>query len=99
MRIWLDDLRPAPDGWYHCRTAEEAILLLGSGDVTAVSLDHDLGTPLSGYEVACFIERGAFEGTLPRIVCHVHSQNPEGAKRMEAALLKARACWDLNGSS
>ena len=30
MRIWLDDERPAPQGWVHAKTAAEAIHLLES---------------------------------------------------------------------
>jgi hypothetical protein len=29
MRVWLDDLRPAPEGWEWARTVEEAISLSG----------------------------------------------------------------------
>lgn len=44
MRLWLDDLRPAPDGWAHAYTVEEAIdLMLDRGPVEDMSLDHDLG--------------------------------------------------------
>jgi hypothetical protein len=68
MRVWLDDLRPAPEGWAHALTQAEAIGLLESGDVTAISLDHDLGEPEaevgSGYGVACWIEAEAAEGEL-----------------------------------
>ncbi len=49
MKIWHDDIRPAPEGWKWARTnAEAKALLLGCGVgsdrvVTAISLDHDLG--------------------------------------------------------
>jgi hypothetical protein len=43
MRVWLDDVRDAPDGWVHVQTPEEAIELLRSGKVKEISLDHDLG--------------------------------------------------------
>lgn len=41
--LWLDDIRPAPDGWYHARTVDEAIAFLCMNDVQQASLDHDLG--------------------------------------------------------
>lgn len=43
MKIWHDDIRPAPDGWVWARTNARAIDLLLNGDVEEISLDHDLG--------------------------------------------------------
>ena len=42
-RLWLDDVRPAPDGWVWAKTNEEAQKVLLKGEVTHCSLDHDLG--------------------------------------------------------
>lgn len=48
MNLWLDDVRPAPEGWHWATTARDAIAFLHaesrSGQkIEAVSLDHDLG--------------------------------------------------------
>lgn len=46
MRVWLDDDledRPAPAGWMAATTAWACILLLSTGRVVELSLDHDLG--------------------------------------------------------
>lgn len=43
MRLWLDDIRPAPAGWTHVKTVQEAKDVLMTGLVTHASLDHDLG--------------------------------------------------------
>lgn len=43
MRLWLDDVRPAPSGWTHVKTVEEAWTLIQSGVIESASLDHDLG--------------------------------------------------------
>lgn len=43
VKLWLDDVRPAPPGWTHVRSVNEALALLATGTVTAASLDHDLG--------------------------------------------------------
>lgn len=43
MKLWLDDIRPAPIGWWHVKTVEEAKTLLLAGNVEVASLDHDLG--------------------------------------------------------
>ena len=42
MLLWLDDMRPAPNGYTRARTAKEAINILYNNDVTFASLDHDL---------------------------------------------------------
>lgn len=43
MKLWLDDIRPAPPGWYGVKNIREAKDALMSGQVTHASLDHDLG--------------------------------------------------------
>lgn len=43
MKIWHDDVRPAPDGWSWARTNDCAQELLESGQCEEISLDHDLG--------------------------------------------------------
>jgi hypothetical protein len=42
IRLWLDDIRPAPPGWTWVATVEDAKALLVLG-VDKASLDHDLG--------------------------------------------------------
>jgi hypothetical protein len=41
--LWLDDIRPAPRGFTHVKTIQEARAFLESGRVAFASLDHDLG--------------------------------------------------------
>jgi hypothetical protein len=95
MRIWLDDERSMPPTFdVHCKTANEAIELLKSGEVTKISLDHDLGQGCkTGYEVAKFIEESAYNGTLDKIRLAVHSQNPVGKERIRQALCNAQRYW------
>lgn len=92
MKLFLDDLRPAPDGWTHARTASEAITHLQRGGVTALSLDHDLGEAeaevRTGYQVACWIEQCAHEGrwnVVPKTIT-IHSANPVGRANIQAAI-------------
>lgn len=95
MKIWLDDERLMPPGFdFHIKTAAEAIELLAAGGVIAISLDHDLGDDGgTGYEVACYIEQGAYNGTLSPIEVTIHSANPVGRERMEIAIDNARLFW------
>jgi len=41
--LFVDDVRPAPDGWKVARTIEDAKLFLLTGEVDQLSLDHDMG--------------------------------------------------------
>lgn len=41
--LWLDDIRPAPAGWMHVKTVQQAKEALLTGRVRHASLDHDLG--------------------------------------------------------
>jgi len=88
-----------PEGYdIHAYTAAEAIKLLESGKVTRISLDHDLADPIrDGYEVACWIEAHAYDGTLPKLKWSLHSANPVGVSRMKAALEQANKWWKKNG--
>lgn len=41
-KLFVDDFRPAPEGWYLARTITEALQVLSFFEVTEVSLDHDI---------------------------------------------------------
>lgn len=101
MRLWLDDLRPMPEGYdRHVKTAKEAIEALLVWTVTHISFDHDLGEPEcgTGYDVASWIERQAFENTnVERVSWRIHSANPVGRRNIEAAMTSADRYWELNG--
>lgn len=101
MKIYLDDERQMPSGFdIHVKSADEAIALLVAGGVSAISLDHDLGDEGNGtgYDVACFIERSAYEGTLKSLEVTIHSANPIGRARMEQAIAKARQYWNMQNT-
>lgn len=48
LRIFVDDIRtpemiyPGESGWVLCRTITEAIRLLATTEISAISLDHDI---------------------------------------------------------
>lgn len=41
--LFVDDVRKVPDGWQVARTIEDAKILLETGRVNRLSLDHDMG--------------------------------------------------------
>ena len=45
MKIWLDDIKPAPNGYIHCHSVNEAIELIKNAKepIEQLDLDHDLG--------------------------------------------------------
>lgn len=88
--IFLDDIRDPPPDAVLCRTAEEALNSLASGLVTRISFDHDLGTELTGYDVAKKIEEWVAEGRIPLPLWAVHSANPVGRRNIEAAMRSAK---------
>lgn len=95
MRVWLDDVRPSPPGWEWVKSSSEVIRLLQEGDVTEMSLDHDLGFPIedTGYMVLAWLERQLvdeqWEHRLP--IIHVHTRNPVGWVKMTATRERIRA--------
>lgn len=93
MRVHLDDERQTPDGWIRVYWPAEAIALLQSGQVTEISLDHDLGDDArgTGYDVIVWIEQAVvMDGfKTPKIL--VHSANPAARERMLAGIASIEA--------
>ena len=89
MKVFLDDERAAPEGWTPVRWPEEAIALLETGEVDAISLDHDLGDDVTygtGYDVLTWVEEQvALNGFEPPAI-RIHSANVVGRARMEQAI-------------
>ena len=92
MKVFLDDERTAPEGWQQTRWPEDTIRLLETGEVTHVSLDHDLGddTRGTGYDVILWIEEAVATRAFqpPRIT--VHSANTSARKKMELGIESIR---------
>lgn len=100
MKLYLDDERPEPKGWARATTAAEAIDLLGTNHVTALSLDHDLGPPEAGtgYDVIRWLEeRVALYGFQPPSLIIIHTANPSARIRMELTLKSIRRIQDILG--
>jgi len=87
VKLWLDDERPAPDGWELVKTALECITALRCNEYEEISLDHDLGDGGTGYDVLLYIEAEVHRN--PDYKCPmiwIHSANPVGRKRMQQAI-------------
>lgn len=92
MKVYLDDERIAPENWVQVRWPDEVIKLLETGNVTHLSLDHDLGDDErgTGYDVLLWIEQ---EVVLQKYVppeITIHTENPAARQRMLAAVISIR---------
>jgi len=95
MRVWLDDMniRDPSSGWTIARTADEAIELLMTGEVEAISLDHDLQDfrqdPYPSEVTGMHVVRWMIANNVFPKVINVHSLNPDRGKFMVQDLNKA----------
>lgn len=102
MKLFHDDIRRPPQGWIWARTNADAIGWLRTGQVSEISLDHDLG----GHELDpdaedAFLYRGSSEDTGLKLVkfmiyykiipaeITIHSWNSVGASNMLRAFHNA----------
>ena len=88
MKVYLDDLRPTPEGWVRVYWPDEAIRLLKTGEVEVISLDHDLGDDErgTGNDVVLWIEEAVFTQQFTPPEIRVHSANSAARKKMEAGI-------------
>lgn len=91
MKLWVDDVRPAPEGYVWCQTVEEAkatILMLelyatisDSHKVELIDLDHDAGDYASeGGDYIKLLDW--LEVTGRNYPIRIHSMNPVGVANM-----------------
>lgn len=88
MKVFLDDERTTPEGWVRAYWPDEVIALLRSGQVTHLSLDHDLGDDArgTGYTVLLWLEEQVVVSGMQPPELRVHSANSSARLKMEAAI-------------
>lgn len=88
MRLYMDDIRKAPDGWQHTYTVKDTIHLLETRMVTHLSLDNDLGEGQpEGYKVLDWLEEIVYNDvTFPIPEITIHSSNAARVDYMFRAL-------------
>ena len=85
MKIWIDDIRPAPFGYLHLKTVNEAIKFMEQSfkDIEEINLDHDAGDFFKDggdyIKVLDWIE--AFNPINSIVFCF-HTMNPVGRQNM-----------------
>lgn len=86
MKIWLDDLRPVPQGYEGAKSVNEAIALIeeaeGRGiEKEVLDLDHDLGDYYSdGGDAIKLLDWLAERETFYPV--EIHTANPVGRANM-----------------
>lgn len=94
IKLWHDDVRPAPNGWVWATNNAEAQTILSDRNVQECSLDHDLGAEGQGILAAGRSPNGSgydlvlwmIESDLVPAKVTIHSWNGVGARRMAQAL-------------
>ena len=102
MKLYVDDIRPAPEGWQQARTATDAIRFIHQfcDQIDEISLDHDISyavevagtirpfpSPENFSAVARFIYViYSMAGVDSLPKIIIHTANPVGAKELDAIL-------------
>jgi len=95
MKIWLDDLRSAPQGYMHCRSVNEAIQMIVIHEITIelIDCDHDLGDyAFDGGDGIKLLDWLLERGTLYPL--RLHTMNPVGIDNMRRMIERY---WDTQG--
>ena len=88
MKLWIDDVRPAPEGYYWLRTVIDAKFLIETvlGDsfeylIELIDIDHDAGECASdGGDYIKLLDW--LEETGRSFPIRIHSMNPVGVENM-----------------
>lgn len=89
MKIWLDDLCPAPEGFLWCHSVNEAKRVIAEAEKTqpieCIDCDHDLGDyAADGGDGIRILDWLLERGTLYPVV--LHTMNPVGRENMRRML-------------
>lgn len=89
IKIWVDDIRPAPYGYFHARSVEEAKALIwafeagyGPAFIKEINLDHDAGDfAIDGGDYIEILNWLESRHTHSYPIA-LHSMNPVGVENM-----------------
>lgn len=97
MKLWIDDVRPAPNGYVWCRTTDIAIQTIIKysnrvdwdnnliDEIELIDIDHDAGDFAQyGGDYIKVLEWLEDAGRSYPI--HIHSMNPVGIQNMRAII-------------
>lgn len=90
MKLWIDDVRPAPDGYRLVKSVREAINLICCCDsafvnIELIDIDHDAGDYANdGGDFIKLLDW--LEETGRNYPIRIHSMNPVGIENMRAII-------------
>lgn len=90
MKLWIDDIRPAPQGYMWIVNTVEAIktILAFRNDIEEISLDHDAGKYVDyGGDYIKILDKMEEKG-INNISIHLHTANPVGRENMRRIIKK-----------
>jgi hypothetical protein len=95
IKLYLDDVRETPEGWFRVYTIDQVFYWLQSRRVTHMSLDNDLGhldPKTEGFNVLDRLEEWVyFDSTFPIPEITVHSSNASRKEYMNRVIRKLEA--------
>lgn len=88
IHVYLDDLRPCPQGFTLARNIQECLLLLEECDVDILSLDHDMGwmSKQTGMDVVIWLVQ---QQKFPKTI-YIHTSSPTACTAMYQMLNSAK---------
>jgi cell division protein FtsA len=103
MKLWIDPIRDPkehrmPDAVW-CKSLKEALQHLLKKEVTFISLAHDPGHEVDGYEMASVIEGLVRDGHLPMPEWEIHSASPEWKSAISKVMKSAERFSHPSGST
>ena len=88
IKLWIDDVRPAPEGYVWCKSVAQAIGLIDSCKYSKINIelidtDHDAGEfgPPDYIKVLDWLEETGHNYPI-----RIHSMNPVGVANMRAII-------------
>ena len=88
-KIWVDDIRPAPEGYLWVRSTHEAIVTIcqmtmpnGTHNIEILNMDHDAGDYAWNGGDYIQILNWMEEHHIDDIPIKIHTQNPVGRENM-----------------
>ena len=97
LKIWVDDVRPAPDGykWFQCTNDALRCIVSAVNEIEIIDLDHDMGGNFGGDAIMILDElerlshrKSDFAEAISKIKFRLHSANPVGVENMRRIIRK-----------
>lgn len=89
MKLWVDDERPAPEGWTWVKTVAETIAALRENEVTEMSLDYSLANWEDGSMVVYWLQKNI--EYYPSVSVVAHSGSASGCALLERVIADTEA--------